>query len=1733
MHLPVSGIIRFNARDRMKQLTLIALITSLSAAASAQTGLTLYDGADFDANNNDIEDLGTLNSNSSNVTVNASYTNFANNSLNNISNIENFFNQTACADDEAIKTVYPNGSYACNSISTTTAAEGLPETLAANNTANQSIDLAQNGFLDTAFISGGGEAIQVNDDLNLGSNQIIFEEGNLSGGLEVRSDLLMNGNSIEELRSLNPSGLTTAVGGDLNIGGDPIRELDEARFTRGIEIGNEQTRTGTVETASNTFEVDTNTEWENNGTINYNLSIQESNLMLEERGDSYNEVLNKSLDDENNVDVEDVAVDEEGNYYMAGEGAFSTSRNVIKLDSSGTELWNYETFSSGSRELAVSNEGGAYLGQYKSLVKIGPDGVEDWSRSFSNTVSSVSTDDEGNVYAAGFDILRKYNSSGDLQWDYGTTDYTNGIAHDLQGNTYIAGSYNQVIKLDGSGDEIWSKSLSNPQDVETTGSGNILVTSTDQNYVAKWDSSGNEIWRYSYDNAQDVAVDSSGNIYVGGGNQSLVKLSQEGEFVWSYDYGAIINGVSVSDSRIAVGGAHPPGDLIGLENYFSYSDSGSYTSDVFDAGSVQPFPEFQASTFLPENTDANVTVSLSNNSDMSSSVSEKLEIGGGTESQIIDRNAQYAQFSVEMSGDTTDTPELDEVSIDYGNNAVAYGYNQIALGQGATTDAEGAVAIGYNASSNQAYTVRFGNEQGQELSAEVTGNLTLDGDLRNFFNQTACADDEAIKTVYPNGSYACNSLSTTTEAEGLSETLETNNTANQSINLSGNNLTEINTLNPNGNELTIGSNVTVGDGETSIAELNRLTDLPLQPTVDSFEDGDLKEYSQEGGGLGSSFEIQSDEVIDGSRALNLSATGTDDPVSTAGSAAVYSNSSLDSYPQPGQTFEFYTRYEDPNVNRVRFEFADNSSSFDSFYDYSVVLDERLGELSLGKRSGNTNFVKSDTVPVSISRDNWYRVEVDWKSSGQITATLFDTSSGQSIGEVSITDSEYDERQIGLRIGTGAGSERATAYFDGIEITDQGGLEIDSDVQLENNQLSNVQSIDGGGDSVNFNDNLNLENQNISNFFDQDQCASDEAIKTVLPNGSYVCNSISTTTEAENLSETLNAGNEAGSNNINLTGNNLTNVDTVKGSSPVKFADNINLTKNNITDVGKIEFKDAGGNILNVNRLSLSQGSSDFRLRVGGEKFLDEGFEDNSISPFSNDGDNVDWNTTSNTPFGDHAANADDTDYSEIAEMETTVSGGTLVVFKYNLDTGSPFDDKAFVETQSGRQKELGGTGGEWATGSLEVSPGSTQLEFVLRGGFSGSSITTNFRVDNIRVFNTTENAVTVYGSQSLNTGDFNQVNRINFVQGLEAGQNSNATNLDATAVGRNSKASGSSATALGRFSTASDRNAAALGPSSTASDTNAAALGPSSTASGSSATALGSGSTASAEDATALGSGSTASDNGAVALGRSSTASDTNAAALGPSSTASGSSAAALGPSSTASGSSATALGPSSTASSEYSLTLGAYAGQNSVEGQNAILIGPDPGGFNSPGGVATGDNSVGLGANVSATAPGAVAIGYNSFAPNQNEATFGNLSGQELDVNVTGNLTVHQSVATGSNTLSGLSSGDINASDIYYDSTIAKSPVVQCSAGSDWCEVSVPENQSSFFVKKSEDFDKDRPRQTAEEVIETDVDTVERFEELRERSERQEEEIQELNRTVQDLKSLVCEDNPGSEVCG
>jgi hypothetical protein len=162
-------------------------------------------------------------------------------------------------------------------------------------------------------------------------------------------------------------------------------------------------------------------------------------------------------------------------------------------------------------------------------------------------------------------------------------------------------------------------------------------------------------------------------------------------------------------------------------------------------------------------------------------------------------------------------------------------------------------------------------------------------------------------------------------------------------------------------------------------------------------------------------------------------------------------------------------------------------------------------------------------------------------------------------------------------------------------------------------------------------------------------------------------------------------------------------------------------------------------------------------------------------------------------------------------------------------------------------------------------------------------------------------------------------------------------------------------------------------------------------------------------DAVAVGNGADASAYAASAFGRSASASGGSASAFGRSASASGTGASAVGYEASASDY-ASAVGSRASAK-DYASAFG-YEASASASYASAFGYSSDASGFGASAfgrvASASGRSALAVGPEADASAKGAVAIGYSANAPNRYEATFGNLNGEELDVNVTGDVTVH-----------------------------------------------------------------------------------------------------------------------------
>jgi hypothetical protein len=178
---------------------------------------------------------------------------------------------------------------------------------------------------------------------------------------------------------------------------------------------------------------------------------------------------------------------------------------IVKYNSSGQAQWAVSVDSVDNiygRSVAVDADGNVYLaGQYNST------GVATIYNT-NNVSSGLTLRDPGGSAA----FVVKYNSSGIAQWAVSVDDDTSVIgfcvAVDATGNVYLSGQY-------GSG----TATIYNANDVSSGLT--LRSSSGISAFVVKYNSSGEAQWAVSVDGSstdisRGVAVDSSGNVYLAG-----------------------------------------------------------------------------------------------------------------------------------------------------------------------------------------------------------------------------------------------------------------------------------------------------------------------------------------------------------------------------------------------------------------------------------------------------------------------------------------------------------------------------------------------------------------------------------------------------------------------------------------------------------------------------------------------------------------------------------------------------------------------------------------------------------------------------------------------------------------------------------------------------------------------------------------------------------------------------------------------------------------------------------------------------------------------------------------------------------------------------------------------------------------------------------------------------------------------------------------------------------------
>ncbi|MBI5881311.1 right-handed parallel beta-helix repeat-containing protein, partial [archaeon] len=261
------------------------------------------------------------------------------------------------------------------------------------------------------------------------------------------------------------------------------------------------------------------------------------------------ELWNKSIAWGNgNDDAEAVDTDASNNMTVVGmwENSMPPTNDydwrILRLNSTGGELWNksinWSTAGDYAKDVTIDSNNNSIVVGYDNatgdydwrVLKLDSSGNELWNKSFGWTADGdyaygVTADPSDNIIVVGYWT----NSSPSSHYDW------------------------RVLKLDSDGNEVWNKSFSwstgddRAMDVAIDSSGNIIVFGEDYLPTFHWrilklDGNGNEFWnkRVSISESQDFAygivLDSDDSIILAGqaseasdGTWAVVKLTSEGE----------------------------------------------------------------------------------------------------------------------------------------------------------------------------------------------------------------------------------------------------------------------------------------------------------------------------------------------------------------------------------------------------------------------------------------------------------------------------------------------------------------------------------------------------------------------------------------------------------------------------------------------------------------------------------------------------------------------------------------------------------------------------------------------------------------------------------------------------------------------------------------------------------------------------------------------------------------------------------------------------------------------------------------------------------------------------------------------------------------------------------------------------------------------------------------------------------------------------------------------------
>jgi hypothetical protein len=277
--------------------------------------------------------------------------------------------------------------------------------------------------------------------------------------------------------------------------------------------------------------------------------------------------------------VYDLKQTSDGGYILAGSGVFGTGGpNVylVKTDADGDTIWTryFDAVDSDHASSIHQTEDDGYIvacNGFTNLIRLDEYGDSLWSHDYGIVANSISLTDDGGYILGGGVVdgpwIIKTDSLGNVVWShFFNNNYFSHITHVQQtldggymaaGTAYSDSNWSDfyIIKMDGSGDTLWTRSYGTNGAEEAhcaqqTFDGGYILSGLFY-WTVRTDAAGDTLWcrNYGYDGtgcAYSLQETRDGGYIIGGRTNRpfmeaqfyMVKTDLDGNIEWEFDYGA-------------------------------------------------------------------------------------------------------------------------------------------------------------------------------------------------------------------------------------------------------------------------------------------------------------------------------------------------------------------------------------------------------------------------------------------------------------------------------------------------------------------------------------------------------------------------------------------------------------------------------------------------------------------------------------------------------------------------------------------------------------------------------------------------------------------------------------------------------------------------------------------------------------------------------------------------------------------------------------------------------------------------------------------------------------------------------------------------------------------------------------------------------------------------------------------------------------------------------------------